>query len=175
MRTAAAVCLLVLAAGCSAGGSPPDTSPASPRDGATAAPLPVPRSEVAGAVWGERLVVAGGFLRDGRTSGQVDAWTPAGGWQGLPDLPEPRNHPGLAVLDDRLHLVGGYGEDGAASSAVWSLGEDDDTWRTEPALPEPRAAAGVASVQGRLVITGGAADGRQLDSTAVLGDRKSVV
>ena len=41
------------------------------------APLPLPRSEVAAATFGDELVVAGGFLADGRSSRRADAYSPA--------------------------------------------------------------------------------------------------
>ena len=150
------------------------TAEAPPATGAgvgstSAASLPVPRSEVAGAAWTGRLIVAGGFLRDGSSSAQVDAWTADRGWSRLPDLPEPRNHPGLAVLAGRLHLVGGYGQDGRASARVWSLGEGEDRWRDDPPLPAPRAAAAVVSDGVRLVIAGGVVDG-QVAASVVLFD-----
>lgn len=136
--------------------------------GTSAAPLPVPRSEVAGTAWGSALVVAGGFLRDGSSSAQVDAWTADEGWSRLPDLPEPRNHPGLAMHTGRLHLVGGYGPDGRASAKVWSLGEGADRWREEPSLPAARAAAAVVADGERLVVAGGVVDGRVSASVVLL-------
>ena len=42
-----------------------------------AAPLPVPRSEVAAATVGRELVVIGGFLANGNSSKRVDAYSPA--------------------------------------------------------------------------------------------------
>ena len=53
-------------------------------------PLPLPRSEVAAATVGDELVVAGGFLADGRSSKRVDAYSPARNrWRRLPDLRPP--------------------------------------------------------------------------------------
>lgn len=168
----AAITLLVLGL-ITACAQAPDSQlppPAGPGFNSTAAaPLPVPRSEVAGVAWQGRLVVAGGFLSDGGSSGQVDAWRPDGGWERLPDLPEPRNHAGAAVHADRLHVVGGYDQGGRASARVWSLGDGEDRWRAEPMLPAPRAAAVVVSDGQRLVVAGGVVDGAVSSSAVVFG------
>jgi Kelch motif len=118
------------------------------------APLPMPRSEVAAATFGNELVVAGGFLADGRSSRRVDAYSPARNrWRRLPDLPAAVNHAMAASDGRRLYVVGGYGAPRRAS--VFSSGR----WRGLPALPEPRAAAGAAIVGRTLYVIGGVAEG----------------
>jgi hypothetical protein len=161
---ARSVGLVATAAAAACTGTP---TPDVPAGTSTAAELPVPRSEVAGARWGDRIVVAGGFLRDGESAARVDAWTADDGWQRLPDLPQARNHPGLAVFGDRLYLVGGYDNGGRASRVVWSLGNGEIEWRTEPPLPEPRAAAAVIADGTRLVAAGGVVDRAVSASVAV--------
>src|SRR5918912_890642 len=53
-----------------------------------AAPVPVARTEVAGARLGAELVVVGGYLADGNSTGRVDAYAPkTDRWRRLPDLP----------------------------------------------------------------------------------------
>jgi Kelch motif len=75
-----------------------------------AAPMPVPRSEVAAATVGRELVIAGGFLADGRSSKRVDAYSPAKNrWRRLPDLPVAVNHAMAASDGRRLYVAGGYG------------------------------------------------------------------
>jgi hypothetical protein len=118
------------------------------------APLPVPRSEVASANFGDELVVAGGFLADGRSSRRVDAYSPARNrWRRLPDLPAAVNHAMAASDGRRLYVVGGYGAPRRAS--VFSA----ERWRRLPDLPEPRAAAGAAIVGRTLYVIGGVAEG----------------
>ena len=137
--------------------------------------LPDARTEVAGTAWGEDVVVAGGYLRDGTSSRRVDIWTgarlpdahPRNVWEALPDLPEPRNHASLAVARDRLWVVGGNAPD-RATGAVWSLGRAETSWRREPGLAQPRAAAGLLALGDRLVAFGGAEQGRALRSTEIL-------
>jgi Galactose oxidase, central domain len=56
-------------------------------------PMPVPRSEVAGARWRGYVAVAGGFLGDGQSSARVDLYNArAREWERLPDLPVAVNH-----------------------------------------------------------------------------------
>jgi len=131
------------------------------------APLPVPRSEVAAATFGNELVVAGGFLADGRSSRRVDAYSPARNrWRRLPDLPAAVNHAMAASDGRRLYVVGGYGAPRRAS--VFSSGQ----WRGLPALPEPRAAAGAAIVGRTLYVIGGVAEGG-LAQTSLAFDLKT--
>jgi hypothetical protein len=155
----------------------PDPRPSGPPRGvADEAPLPEPRTEVAGTAWRDGVVVAGGLLRDGRTSAGVDRWTAGTGWERLPDLPAPRHHAGLAVRAGRLLVVGGYDGAGAPSADVWSLGDGDARWRPEAALPQPRAAAAVVAVDDRVVVAGGvlsdgaAGDPEVTSSTVALDD-----
>src|SRR5438876_946063 len=108
------------------------------------APLPVPRSEVAASTVGHELVIAGGFLADGRSSKRVDGYSPARNrWRRLPDLPVAVNHAMAASDGRRLYVTGGYGAPTRAFVLV------NGRWRRLPDLPEPRAAAGAAIV-GRL-------------------------
>ena len=118
------------------------------------APLPLPRSEVAAATVGDELIVAGGFLADGRSSKRVDAYSPARNrWRRLPDLQAAVNHAMAASDGHRLYVVGGYGA--ATRASVFSGGR----WRRLPDLPEPRAAAGAAIIGRTLYVIGGVAEG----------------
>jgi hypothetical protein len=118
------------------------------------APLPLPRSEVAAATFGDELVVAGGFLADGRSSRRADAYSPKSNrWRRLPDLPAAVNHAMAASDGRRLYVLGGYGAPRRAS--VLSRGR----WRRLPDLPESRAAAGAAIVGRTLYVIGGVAEG----------------
>jgi Kelch motif len=82
------------------------------------ATMPVPRSEVAGAVVDGKIAVAGGFLADGRSSRRVDLYDPARDrWSRLPDLPLAVNHAMAAADGRRLYIVGGYGASGPVRAA----------------------------------------------------------
>jgi non-specific serine/threonine protein kinase len=117
--------------------------------------LPQARSEVAAAALGAEIVVVGGFLPDGTTSGRVDAYSPAlDRWRRLPDLPVPVNHAMAAAAAGRLYVVGGYTQ-GFRRTLRSAFVFEDGTWHTLPPLPAVRAAGGAVVVGGKLYVVGG--------------------
>lgn len=133
------------------------------------APLPQPRTEIAGAVWQGRIVVVGGLDEQGRAVDRVDVYDPAADvWKRGPDLPLALHHTGVATLDERVYVVGGYSTDGdawEAQASVYSLGPDEGAWRQEPSLGIPRGALAVTSTGEQLVAIGGVNGGQVLAST----------
>jgi N-acetylneuraminic acid mutarotase len=112
--------------------------------------LPLARSEVAGTAWQGRVVLAGGYLPDGRSSSRVDAYDPRSRrWTRLPDLPVEVNHAMAAAGGGRLYVIGGYGAERAAFVLA------GQAWRRLPSLPFPRAAAGAAIIGKTLYVAGG--------------------
>lgn len=171
-----AVAVALVGAACRGGDAGDDHPAASPAAGASTttsgssapaglAELPVPRTEVAGATWEGRLVVAGGLTADGGASALVHTYDAAAGrWEPAPALPVPLHHAALAVVGDRLHAVGGYtngpGQPWRAQAGMWSLGGGERGWREEPAMPGgPRGALGAAVAGGLLVAAGGEGGG----------------
>jgi non-specific serine/threonine protein kinase len=66
-------------------------------------PLPLARTEVAAAVSGGELAVAGGYLADGSTTDRVDLYDPAARtWRPGPELPEPVSHASAATLSGHV-------------------------------------------------------------------------
>ncbi len=119
-----------------------------------AAPLPVPRTEVAAAVVGKEIVIVGGFLRDGSSSRRVHAYSPRRNrWRRLPNLPIGVHHAMAASWKGRLYVVGGYNSPGVPLRTAWVF--EQGAWRALRSMPESRAAAGAAIVQGKLVVAGG--------------------
>ena len=126
----------------------------------THAPLPEPRTEVAGGVARGELVVVGGFTADGGNSARTDAYSIARNtWRRLPDLPVAVDHAASASASGNVYVVGGYGGDRNPLKTVFVLGKDE-TWRNLPALPDARAAAAAAIAGGKLYVLGGV-DGRR--------------
>jgi N-acetylneuraminic acid mutarotase len=118
------------------------------------AALPAPRSEVAAAVLGAEIVVAGGYDSNGSTSARVDAYNPATDrWRRMPDLPAAANHAMAAATSGRLYVAGGYGADGLQrrTVSVFAAGR----WQKLPSMPETRAAGGAAIIGARLYVAGG--------------------
>jgi Galactose oxidase, central domain len=140
------------------GGPPPAEVPNTP--------LPQARTEVAGALWGDRIAIAGGYTEDGQPSARVDVLEPSGEWRRGPDLPARYDHASLAVLDRRLWLVGGNA-DGAATREVFSLGPGEAAWRAEASLAEARAALATVAIPGGLLAIGGANESGVLATTEI--------
>ena len=174
MWTATLLLAALMPVACSDGGPAPATT-TGPAVTAAAAPaeLPVPRTEVAAAVLGGRIVVAGGLTLDGAASDGVDVYDAAANrWEPAPALPLGLHHSGMAALGDRVYVAGGYtnraGQDWVAQSRVVSLGEGDRAWREEPALSGTRGGLAMAAAGGRLVAVGGTDNlGRFLARTEV--------
>ena len=174
MWTATLLLVALVPVACSDDGPAPTTTtaPAVTAQGPPAE-LPVPRTEVASAVLGGRIVVAGGLTIDGAASDRVDIYDPATNrWEPAPALPLGLHHSGMAALGDRVYLAGGYtnraGQDWVAQSRVVSLGGDDRAWREEPALAGTRGGLAMAAAGGRLVAVGGTDNlGRFLARTEV--------
>jgi N-acetylneuraminic acid mutarotase len=112
-------------------------------------PLPVPRTEVAAAVLGGEVFVAGGYLADGRSTTEVDRYLPqADRWFPAPGLPAAVNHAAAASSGGRLYVIGG---NGAVRSAFVF---DGARWQTME-LPAARVAAGAAALRGVVYVVGG--------------------
>jgi non-specific serine/threonine protein kinase len=118
------------------------------------APIPVPRSEMAATTAAGRIVVAGGYTPDGRTSRRVDAYDPVRNrWTQLPDLPFGVNHPATTSYRGEMYVAGGYRADGRQTHALFILRHG--RWIFGPNLPVSRGAGGAAVVGHTLVIAGG--------------------
>jgi N-acetylneuraminic acid mutarotase len=117
-------------------------------------PLPLPRTEVAGAAVRGEIYVVGGYLADGRSSRRVDVYAPeTGRWRRTTDLPVAVNHAMAASHRGRLYVVGGYSGAGPALRSAFVL--TGSRWRRLRQLPAPRAAGGAAVADGRLYVVGG--------------------
>jgi non-specific serine/threonine protein kinase len=120
----------------------------------TNAPLPAARTEVAAARHGDAIVVVGGYLADGSTTGRADVYLPSSdSWRRAPDLPVAVNHAAAATLAGHAVVAGGYTDPGGSSRGVYRL--DGDRWSRLPRLPFRRAAAGAAVLGGTLYVVGG--------------------
>jgi hypothetical protein len=136
----------------------------------TGPPVPVGRTEVAGARWDGKIAVAGGFPSPDVSTDRLDLFDIASGaWASGPALPHQYDHASLAELGGRLYLVGGYvGALGNPTSEVWSLGSGDATWSQEQAMGTRRGALATASAGGKLVAIGGVDQrGTVLDTTEI--------
>jgi hypothetical protein len=101
--------------------------------------LPRPRHSAAVIADGDRLIIAGGALDNGRRTADVDVYDlAADAWTNGPPMPTARE--GVAtVIGRHLYVIGGY--DGRnAVTAVERLNLDSMTWEQLPPLPLPQSA-----------------------------------
>jgi hypothetical protein len=129
-----------------------------------AAPIPLPRSEVAAAALGDEIIVIGGYLNArGASSSRVDAYSPARNrWRRLPNLPVAVNHPMAAAAGGRLYVLGGASSGNSASRTAFVFFRG--RWTRLPDMPESRAAAGAAVVGRTLYVMGGVTDAGRLNN-----------
>lgn len=162
---------MVLLAACDGNGDG-DTKSSFPERSQTtesASPFPDERTEVAGALWGGKIAVAGGLTPDESTD-RFDVFDVSGGtWSSGPRLPHTYDHASLAELDGRLYLVGGYLSGlSNPTNEVFSLGPGETTWTTESSLATRRGALAAAAAGGKLVAIGGVdEDGNVLRTTEI--------
>jgi hypothetical protein len=123
-------------------------------------PMPTPRSEVAAATDGERIVVAGGFAEDGSTVATVEIFdVETGAWTPGPALPLPVNHAMASSFDGTVAVLGGYVGPGLAGPTDRAYVLRGDGWEELPPMPEPRGAGGAAEVDADIVVAGGVGPG----------------
>jgi hypothetical protein len=165
-RLWALVLALALPAACTGNGDSADDEKRDPsragsKSTTTAEPIPVGRTEVAGALWEGKIAVAGGFPNSDTSTDRLDLFDISNGtWASGPTLPHGYDHASLAELGGRLYLVGGYtGGLSNPTSEVWSLGAGDAAWTQEPAMGTRRGALATAPAGGKLVAIGGVDQG----------------
>lgn len=152
----ALVALLVFAGATAAcrGEAPEAETPRAP------APMPVARTEVAGASWRRGVIVVGGLTAQGDASARADYYdADTNRWERLLDLPQGVHHAAVVVWRNRAFVIGGYTiEEGEwrLTPRVYSLGVDRSEWREEPPIGMPRGAHAAGVVRDRIVVVGGA-------------------
>jgi non-specific serine/threonine protein kinase len=135
---------------------------------------PTARQQLAGAVVGGRLWVAGGLTRN-RATTEVEAYDPAiDTWTPEPPLPLALHHAAAAAYRGELVVVGGWTPHGANLSATASdqaFALRGGEWVALPRLHHGRAAGAAAVAGGKLVVVGGQASGRLVPQTEVFDGR----
>jgi non-specific serine/threonine protein kinase len=135
-------------------GPKPDLPSAEAGAWRTLATAPTPRTEVAAAAVGGRIVVSGGYRADGATLSTVEILdTASGGWEAGPSLPVPVNHAMSVAVDDRVYLFGGYLPENRPTDAAFVL--DGAEWRRLAPMPSPRAAGTAVAVGGKVYVAAG--------------------
>ncbi|WP_433058326.1 Kelch repeat-containing protein [Dactylosporangium sp. CS-033363] len=127
---------------------------------------PSSRTEVAAAVAGGTVVVAGGLRADGGTVTTVELFDPrTRTWTAGPPLPLPVNHAMAAAAGGAVYIFGGYLADGSPSAAAFRLEPGPAggsaavsagaRWRSVTDLPAGRAAGAAAAIGDKVYLAGG--------------------
>jgi N-acetylneuraminic acid mutarotase len=150
--------ILVLMIACATGGTgtlPPTLEGSGWR---TLAPMPTPRTEVAGAARRGRIFVIGGFAETGGTVSAVEVYRiDLDEWSAAPDLPLAVNHAMAAATEDGVYVVGGY-TDGLQAPSDRAFVLRAGKWHELPNLPASRAAGGAVAIGRRVYVVGGVTD-----------------
>jgi hypothetical protein len=124
-----------------------------------AAPMPVPRSEVAAAAYAGGIAVVAGYSAGCKSSRRVDLYVPSSNsWRQLPSLPLALNHATAVTYRGRLYVAGGYGDTpGSLPRGAYVLA--GSRWKALRPLPAGRAAAASGVVNRRWYVVGGVGPG----------------
>ena len=124
--------------------------------------MPRPAVEAGVTIFGQRVIVAGGFDSTTDVTAEVDAFDIGDDkWVRLPDAPVRWSHINLAAIADTVYLLGGLeGAPGAyiAHGQSWRLDPGNDQWTPIQMISDAdaRGAAGVISSPGHIFLLGGA-------------------
>jgi N-acetylneuraminic acid mutarotase len=151
--------LVFLLAVCACGRADPTVPTTAWSDGP---PMPRPAFEAGVTIFGQRVIVAGGFDSPTDVTAEVDAFDIGDDkWVRLPDAPVRWSHINLAAIADTVYLLGGLeGAPGAyiAHGQSWRLDPGNDQWTPIQMISDAdaRGAAGVISSPGHIFLLGGA-------------------
>jgi hypothetical protein len=108
----------------------------------TGAPIPTPRSEIAGTALNGKVYIIGGFDETGRSTTTVEVYDPiADKWTTASPLPQPLDHTAAASYDGKLYVVGGgYLSRDAISDKLFIYDPTANRWTEGANLPTARGA-----------------------------------
>jgi N-acetylneuraminic acid mutarotase len=137
----------------------------------TGAPLPTPRSEIAGTVLNDKIYVVGGFDSSGRSTSTIEVYDPMlDEWTQVTWLPQPLDHTAAAVAtashEGKLYIVGGsYLDRDSLSDKLFIYDSITNNWTEGANLPSARGALTANFINGTLYVTGGVDSKNTLSST----------
>eukprot|EP00929_Paragymnodinium_shiwhaense_P112434 TRINITY_DN80694_c0_g1_i1.p1 TRINITY_DN80694_c0_g1~~TRINITY_DN80694_c0_g1_i1.p1 ORF type:complete len:460 (+),score=82.15 TRINITY_DN80694_c0_g1_i1:111-1490(+) len=123
-------------------------------------PLSCKRVGAAAAVYGSRIVVAGGYGDKGNNSplDSAEAFEPSTGtWQALPNMPTARYGLALATVGDDLFAIGGDSGKTGITAAHEVYSESSGSWRAAASIPTA-VSGGKAEVHNQLIYYVGGCD-----------------
>src|ERR687894_3279316 len=123
----------------------------------TGAPMPTPRSEIAGAALNGKIYIIGGFDGTGQATTSVEVYDPiADKWTNAASLPQPLDHTAAASYGDKLYVVGGgYLSRDSLSNKLFIYDPLANEWTEGANLPSARGALTANFINGTLYAVGG--------------------
>lgn len=121
------------------------------------ADMPHGRGELAAALVGSRMVVAGGLYGIGRTSDEVHVYDiNRNEWTRTRPLPAPRHHAAAASVGEYVFLAGGApgATDRTPTTTLWRA-QPGLPWRARAPMPEGRQGHAMVALGDRLYVVGG--------------------
>jgi N-acetylneuraminic acid mutarotase len=123
------------------------------------APVPVPLTDHATAVWNGVIYVAGGFDGTGTVNTLYAYNIASNSWSTLAPMPSPLYLPGFGIIDGKLYIASGNDGRGLDYfSELYTLYIYDissNTWTIGASVPQPVTGPGSAVFNGRLYLYGG--------------------
>ena len=118
-------------------------------------PMPIVRSEVAGATLNGKLYIIGGLDKTGESTSTVVVYDPiADRWVTSAPLPQPIDHTTVTSYDGKLYLVGG-GYLHTLSNKLYIYDHVMNNWTEGANLPTARGALTANFINGTLYAVGG--------------------
>jgi hypothetical protein len=121
------------------------------------APMPTPRSEIAGAALNGKIYTVGGFDESGQSTTSIEVYDPiTDKWTNAAPLPQPLDHTAAASHNGKLYVIGGgYLSRENLSDKLFIYDPLTNKWTEGANLPAARGAMTANFINGTLYVVGG--------------------
>src|ERR671915_52539 len=121
----------------------------------TGAPLPTPRSEIAGAALNGKIYIIGGFDGTGQATTSVEVYDPiADEWTELQPMPSKRGGLASTSVNGTIYAFGGE-EPGRTFNNNERFDPKTNTWASEQPMPTPRHGLTSVAIYDKIYVIGG--------------------
>jgi hypothetical protein len=128
------------------------------------APMPTPRSEMAGAELDGIVYVPGGFGALTATLSTFESYDPSEDtWTTLPSLPSGVHHAGVAAAGGLVFVMGGFSglDFSSGTDSVWAYDPARSAWQELDPMPGRRGAHALVALDDVVYVVGGVGDAPQ--------------
>ncbi len=130
-------------------------------------PLPLGRTEMAGAAYQNHLYLIGGRESGGVSASGLRLDLANGTWQPIAPKPTPARLVQAAVLGEKIYVPGGCNDNGQPGGTMEVYDPRHDRWETRADLPIGLCAYSLAALEGQLYVFGGWDGERESDATLI--------